>query len=285
MTKKRFLFVVPPLSGHLNPTISIGQGLIERGHEVAWAGRLDPLQRLLPPTARLFPLLNGVDEGHISELKSRFHSARGFSNLRLTWEDVFVPLTRAMLPGVLDAAQRFQPDVLISDQQTLAGALAARKLGLLWATTAVTPADRVVSLRWLPKVLAWTEERLADLQREIGLIPVDIPEDSPYLVLSFTTEALAGEGPRARPQYRYVGPALGRRDDDTAFPWDRLLPLPRILVSLGTLTSVPFRTISSLSPGCLSSSCWRGSIYWSPMAGIIRSARPWPWRDLSSSSP
>ncbi len=177
------------------------------------------------------------DAGQVdpSDLKSRFHSARGFSNLRLMWEEVFVPLTRAMLPGVLDAAERFQPNVLISDQQTLAGALAARKLGLVWATTACTPVDRVVSLRWLPKVLAWTEERLADLQREIGLMPVDTPEDSPYLVLSFTTEALAGEDPRARRQYRYVGPALGRRDDDTSFPWERLLPLPRVLVSLGTL--------------------------------------------------
>ena len=34
----RFLFVVPPLTGHVNPTASVGGELLARGHEVAWVG-------------------------------------------------------------------------------------------------------------------------------------------------------------------------------------------------------------------------------------------------------
>ena len=34
----RFLFVVPPFAGHVNPTIPVAAELVSRGHEVAWAG-------------------------------------------------------------------------------------------------------------------------------------------------------------------------------------------------------------------------------------------------------
>ena len=34
----RFLFVVPPMAGHVNPTLPVGRELAARGHEVAWAG-------------------------------------------------------------------------------------------------------------------------------------------------------------------------------------------------------------------------------------------------------
>ncbi len=33
----RILFVVPPLTGHVNPTVSVGRALAARGHQVAWA--------------------------------------------------------------------------------------------------------------------------------------------------------------------------------------------------------------------------------------------------------
>ncbi|AGA90229.1 glycosyltransferase, MGT family [Thioflavicoccus mobilis 8321] len=233
----RFLFVVPPFVGHINPTISVGDTLAARGHAVAWVGTADPLARLLPREAQRF-LLDRADEDQLFPgLRSRFQSVRGFQNLKLMWDEVFIPMARLMLPGVLAAAERYRPDVLVSDQQTIAGALAARRLGLRWATSATTPADRVRALEAFPKVLAWTEERLADLQREVGLDPVSVPEDSPSLVLSFTTEALAGVDARTDRQYRYVGPALGRRPDETAFPWDKLRSVPKVLVSLGTLNA------------------------------------------------
>jgi MGT family glycosyltransferase len=233
----RFLFVVPPFVGHINPTISVGHELTLRGHAVAWVGKADPLERLLPGEAQRFLLDAPDEEEAFSGLRSRFQAVRGFQNLQLIWDELFIPLARLMLPGVLAAVERYRPDILISDQQTLAGALAARRLRLRWATSATTPADRVSSLKGFPKVLAWTEEKLADLQREIGLEPVAVPEDSPSLVLSFTTEALAGSDHRRDRQYRYVGPALGCRPDDTPFPWDRLRPVPKVLVSLGTLNA------------------------------------------------
>ena len=34
----RFLFVVPPMAGHVNPTLPVGRELAARGQDVAWAG-------------------------------------------------------------------------------------------------------------------------------------------------------------------------------------------------------------------------------------------------------
>jgi len=235
----RFLFVVPPFVGHINPTISVGRELAERGHEVAWVGYRDPLERLLPQDSRLLPLDPPGETGIDTQaLKQRFQSVRGFKNLKLMWDEVFIPLARSMLPGVRKAAEEFRPDVLISDQQTLAGALVARSLGLTWATSATTPADRVTALGWLPKILEWIEDRLAALQLEVGLEPARVPEDSPDLVLSFVTESLTGPLPAHLTQYRLVGPAISRRPDATDFPWERLQPdIPKVLVSLGTLNA------------------------------------------------
>jgi MGT family glycosyltransferase len=231
----RFLFVVPPFVGHIYPTVMVGQELMARSHEVIWVGPHDALKRLLPPAAPRIGLTLRDDSVDSERLMKRFQAVRGFANLKLMWEEVLCPLARAMFPEVVDAAQRFQPDVLISDQQTLAGALAARKLGLRWATSATTPADRVSALKWLPKVSQWIEAQLDSLQRDLGLEPVRVPEDSPYLVLSFVTKELAGPDSVFNPQYRFVGPAIGHRPDPTPFPWEQLGQLPRVLASLGTL--------------------------------------------------
>ena len=48
----RFLFVVPPLTGHINPTVAVGAELTARGHEVAWAGQTATLKfTLIVPVA------------------------------------------------------------------------------------------------------------------------------------------------------------------------------------------------------------------------------------------
>ncbi|MDE0892701.1 MAG: glycosyltransferase, partial [Planctomycetota bacterium] len=44
----RFLFVVPPMAGHTNPTLGVAAELRDRGHEVAWCGYAALLDELLP---------------------------------------------------------------------------------------------------------------------------------------------------------------------------------------------------------------------------------------------
>jgi UDP:flavonoid glycosyltransferase YjiC (YdhE family) len=243
----RFLFVVPPLAGHLNPSIAVGGVLQARGHEIAWVGYGSILQGRLPEGAREYALEPAQSPEAIADLIARIHAVRGLRNLKLTWGELFVPMARDMAAGVEAAVDNFRPHVLVSDQQALAGALVARRRGLRWATSATSPADRIRSLAGLPKVLDWTHELIAGLQRDFGLGSVEVPEDSPDLVLLFSTPELAGPAEGFAPQYRLVGPAILRRRERVDFPWDALRQTPRVLLTLGSLNAERGRRVFDLA--------------------------------------
>ncbi len=232
----RFLFVVPPLTGHVNPTIAVAQALAARGHRVAWTGHASAIASLLPPGAELLALDDHAVVSQQAEIRARLERARGLLAFKQLWEDFFLPLARAMLAGVDEAVDAFRPDVLLVDQQALAGALVARRRGLRWATLATTSARLADSLEGLPKVKGWIDDQLRAVEVEAGLAPVPDPDLSPRLVLVFSSELLAGVG-RFPPQTRFVGPSLEGRPEPTPFPWERLAPGPRLLVSLGTVNA------------------------------------------------
>ena len=232
----RFLFVVPPLTGHVNPTIALAQLLAARGHRVAWTGHANAIASLLPPGAELLALDESDVVAQQPAIRARLESARGLLAFKQLWEDFFIPLARGMLAGVDKAVETFRPDVLLVDQQALAGALVARRRGLRWATLATTSATLADSLEALPKVKEWIDDRLESLQVGVGLPPVSDPDLSPRLVIVFSSELLAGAG-RFPPQSRFVGPALEGRPEPTPFPWERLTPGARLLVSLGTVNA------------------------------------------------
>src|SRR5262245_56525310 len=71
----------------------------------------------------------------------RLPDVRGPGALKFLWERFLGPLAEEMAPGVQEAVWRFRPDVLIADQQTIAGGLVAEWLGLRWATSATTSAE------------------------------------------------------------------------------------------------------------------------------------------------
>ena len=53
---KKILFVVPPLMGHVNPTLSLGKALLEKGFKVAWLSVDEKLEAMLPPGGEFLPL-------------------------------------------------------------------------------------------------------------------------------------------------------------------------------------------------------------------------------------
>ena len=233
----RFLFVVPPLVGHTNPTVSVARELCAWGHEVAWVGHPGTVRPLLPEGATLFALDDRLPADRWARASAEARAARGLAALKFLWEEFFIPLARAMLPGVDDAIDRFHPDVLVVDQQAVAGALAARRRGMRWATFATTSAGVTDPLAGLPLVQKWLADQLAALEREAGLAPVAAPDRSPHLLVAFTTEALVGPLDRFPPHYRFVGPSIHARPEPTPFPWEALRPGPRVLISLGTVNA------------------------------------------------
>jgi MGT family glycosyltransferase len=232
----RFLFVVPPLAGHINPTAAVGAELAARGHDVAWAGSSAALRPLLPGGARVFAVTSQAFDRRLRAERDRWLTLHGAAVLKFFWEDFVIPLGHAMLPGVRDALSGFAPDVVVADQQALAGAAAARQAGIPWATSATTPSELLRPLAAMPKVEEWAREQMTGFQRAHGLAdPVDL-RFSDQLVLVYTTPALIGDVSGLGGHYVFTGPALAARPDRGSFPWDWLDPGRRhLLVSLGTL--------------------------------------------------
>jgi MGT family glycosyltransferase len=230
----RFLFVVPPLTGHINPTVAVAAALRSSGHEVAWAGYPDVVGALVGPAARVYPC--AVPE--FDAAPERTEKVRGPSALKLLWESFLVPLTEAMAPGVRAAVDDFAPDVVVADQQALAGALVAGEAGLPWATSATTSAELTDPLGDLPLVADWVAGQIAAVSGRLGLpAPPADPRFSPHLVLVFSTRALTGDLDDRGGTVRMVGPALTSRPA-VDFPWDWLPPdRPAVLVSLGTVSA------------------------------------------------
>ena len=116
----RFLFVVPPLVGHINPTVSVGRHLLDRGHQVAWVGHPRRVRPLLFEAAQLIELDDSISEEDLQALTEKSNRVRGLEGMKFLWEEFLVPLSRAMLPGVEQSIDSFQPDVLVADQQAIA---------------------------------------------------------------------------------------------------------------------------------------------------------------------
>ncbi|WP_405829361.1 glycosyltransferase [Streptomyces sp. NBC_01176] len=227
----RFLFVVPPLVGHVNPAVGTAAALAARGHDIAWAGRPELVRGLAGSDAVVHPCALPGD------LPPRPADLKGPAAFRFLWESFLVPLAEAMAPGVRTAIGAYDPDVVVCDQQAVAGALVAESLGRTWVTSATTSAELVDPLAAMPKVAAWLDELLAALRDRVGGAAGGAdPRFSPHGVLAYTTRALLG--PVELPDRVWlVGPSVAARPaggDD--FPWEWLDASgpPTVLVTLGT---------------------------------------------------
>jgi len=225
----RFLFVIVPVVARLWPAVAIGDALAARGHDVAWCGPESDLRPLVGPDVTIYPT------GKRSYRE--FHEV-GTAAVRELWDQYVMPLNRFIQGPVDRAMAQYQPDVVLADQYALAGALAAYKHGVRWASLCsgileLTPPSED------PGLQDWVRSKLAQAWATAGL-PADDSLDlrfSPYLVIATTTQALTAAVPM--PEHCVlVGAALGSRRTDPSFSWDWWDPgLRHVLVTAGTLSA------------------------------------------------
>jgi MGT family glycosyltransferase len=233
----RILFVVPPLTGHINPTIAVARELQGRGHGVAWVGHPAALTRLLPSDANIFALDDTVPTDLSAMRAEQAKASRGLRAFKFLWEDFFIPLAKASVPGVREAMDNFDPHLVVVDQQALAGAIVCRERNIPWAMSATTSAGVVDPFEGLPKIREWLDNQFDELQSSFGLTPVTNPDRSPICNLVFSSQLLVGAAAKALPDtVHFVGPAVdvhARRPVD--FPWEALTADHIVYASLGTV--------------------------------------------------
>lgn len=236
----KFAFIVPPLTGHVNPTLSIGATLLERGHEVAWIS-LDPsLEAKLPAGGEL--LLIQYDQSDEEKKESEQYLdiiskkvVYGIDSIKFLYEDVLIPLNRHCYKGIVALLKTYQPDLIIGDHQLFAAPIAAKALGIPYATSVTAPAA-IKIMNELPKVHEWEVNQIIDLQKELGVNEERSLATSDLLTLVLTSTYFFGDMEDLPSQYQFTGPVLTERRISCEFDWDRLKSATnkKILVSIGT---------------------------------------------------
>lgn len=236
----KFAFIVPPLTGHVNPTLSIGATLLERGHEVAWIS-LDPtLEAKLPEGGKL--LLIQYDQTDEEKKESEQYLdiiskkvVYGIDSVKFLYEEVLTPLNRHCYKGVITLLKTYRPDLIIGDHQLFAVPVAAKILGIPYATSVTAPAA-IKIMNELPKVHEWEVHQIISLQKELGFYEERSLATSDLLTLVLTSNYFFGEMDDLAPQYKFTGPVLTERRISCEFDWDRLKSAAnkKILVSIGT---------------------------------------------------
>lgn len=232
----RILFVVPPLTGHINPALSVAAELEKLGHDVRWAVHQAIVGHQFPESAQIIPL--PIDPDFMRNFAEHSRQVRGLASVRFFYEDLCLPLTRLSLAPLERIVQDFQPELIICDHQMLAGALVARKLEIPWLTLATTSVS-VLKVSSVNVMDDWITAQMLELQISYGMKDiVERPDFSPFGVIVFSSRELVGAEHACFPAtYYFVGPAFSNRSQSIEFPWDSLDPsLPKILVSLGTVS-------------------------------------------------
>jgi MGT family glycosyltransferase len=234
----KYAFVVPPFSGHVNPTLCLGSELLKRGNEVAWIGVDPKMKNLLPENGKFLFIAHDYDEQTIMELrKERINTpVYGIESLKMLYEVDLIPLNQFMLEGIMSHLAEYRPDVVIYDCQLFAGGVAAAKLGIPYVSSVTAPAS-IKAFDALPKLHEWENNQIIDFQKRNG-IPGEIRlEDKADLVLLYTSKLLFGK--KELPStYQFVGPAIEWRPSCYDFDWkhfESMTTRPCILVSLGSI--------------------------------------------------
>lgn len=236
----RFVFIVPPLTGHVNPTLSLGAALLDRGHEVAWISLDERLEALLPAGGKLLLIKYTAEDTEEQESGQYLDIITkkivyGVESIKFLYEEVLIPLNRHSYKGIMRNLGRFMPDLVIIDHEYFVGAIAAVHFGIPYVTSVTAPAAIKV-MDELPKVYEWEQNQIVALQKELQLDTELSIASSPLLNLVFTSKEFFG-GLMMPPHYHFVGPVIHQRTATAAFDWEKFGQIKgqsKILVSIGT---------------------------------------------------
>ncbi len=234
-----------PTSGHVNPTLPLAAELIQRGHQVIYY--LNAAYRAaITVTGAEYRPLPGFPDAILGPPGGQFNPPL-LARLLLEMAD-------KLMPSLMPALETASPDVVIYDSMCPWGRLAANMARI---PTIASMSLLTLTPQWLLQSRIWREmlttflkgvpemfryrQQMQEFRRHHGVSPAPFPDILNWpgkLNLCYTSAAIQPNAGALGPHYRFVGPMLGPRPQDGAFPFDRLDPSrPLIYVSLGSVFS------------------------------------------------
>lgn len=223
----RVLITTAPLPGHFYPLVPPAWALRAAGHEVLLATPENftgtVVEGGLPVAASASPV--GFEEFMLHDREGkRLEPVRDPVARRRASGRAWGRLAARTLDGTLRLAERWRPDLIISDPMEHSGQLVAAHHGIPW----VEPGLNFAGFHGPEGPRDPAEEELAPELARLGLDR--LPD--PALVLDICPPSLRGAAPARGPLMRYV-PYNGL---DARPTWlDRPRALPRICLTLGSM--------------------------------------------------
>jgi MGT family glycosyltransferase len=234
---KRFLFCSGSGSGHFHPLVPLAQALQAAGHAVAFAASPSLQTAVEQLGLRFFPVItNRKTDPEYQQLKPILDQLPlSLESEMFIYSKVFCGVaTRLTLPGLLEIAQSWKPDMFIRDSTEYASVLAAELLGL--PQIEINP---LASLKSLFTFEQGAPKSLEPLRQSWGLAPdPQLKSVHSKLLLTFAPPgfSLPGSGAVYPADIQFIRPHFFDQSGNETLPaWVADLPAqPIIYVTLGT---------------------------------------------------
>jgi UDP:flavonoid glycosyltransferase YjiC (YdhE family) len=224
----RVLFTSMRMDGHFLPLVPFLQACRRRGHEVAVAAPLALADRVAATGAAFLPFGHPGDAG-LGPLWARLRDLPEERRIAFVHREVFAGASAgAALPGLVEAAERFAPSIIVRESAEYAAVVVADKLGIPRARVAISSTSRDAEL--LSHVIPALDQHRAQLGAPPDPSGATIADEP---VLTLFPRALGGhEFERAEP-LRFRAP----RADAPPLPdwWPSGAGDPFVYVTLGTV--------------------------------------------------
>ncbi len=234
----KYIIVVPPFLGHINPTLSIGIELLARGHAVKWLCAIAIDKKYFPREIDFICPDEALNNRH--DIQARLQHARIAGHrsqaeiFKVHLQDTLIPISQMLAPGLEQLIAKFEPDVIINDGYAFVGGIIAYKFDIPYVSSWVEYPDTLEHHRG-SRVYAWQCEQLMNLQKSLGVDASKLVCASEQYNFSYTSDFFAPQD-LSRP-YEYVGPVVKHRSLSIEFSWEKIYQtdLPKVLISVGTL--------------------------------------------------
>ena len=267
----------PTASGHLNPMMTLGHELRQRGHRVTLVGTLDAQPKVLAAGLE-FQAIGEVafPAGSTAEFFTKLGQLSGLDAFRYTVA-LFKQITTTLLQEAPTALQKAGVEALLIDQTSFGGSTVAQLLDLPFISVCCAlmlnqdPNVPPINTTWSYHPSWWARlrnqagnelitniakpitELIAEYRQQWSLPLFRHPNDAYSQLAQLCQQPAEFEFPRqSLPSYfHFTGPYSNPASrEPTIFPFDKLTGQPLIYASLGTVQNQLLGTFQTIAEAC-----------------------------------